>query len=159
MGITGAGPDQPMKVGPGVGDIVPAIMMSFGLLAAVRHAERTGQGQFVDIAMVDGVLALCERILHQYSYSGAVATPEGNGHPLFCPFGIFRASDGWVTLACPTDAFWVKFCAAMGVPEFGTDPLFATNQSRRANSNQTLALVEQWTAAFSRQQLAERLGG
>ena len=159
MGITGPGVNQPMKVGPGVGDIVPAMMMSFGLLAAVRHAERTGEGQFVDIAMVDGVLALCERILHQYAYGGTVAAPEGNGHPLFCPFGMFQAKDGWVTIACPTDAFWVEFCQAMDEPEFATHPQFVTNQQRRANVKQTLAQIEQWTAALTREQLAKRLGG
>ena len=159
MGITGPGVNQPMKVGPGVGDIVPAMMMSFGLLAAVRHAEQTGDGQFVDIAMVDGVLALCERILHQYTYSGAVAIPEGNGHPLFCPFGMFEAKDGWVTIACPTDAFWVKLCEAMGEPEFADHPEFATNQQRRVHVEQTLAKVEQWTLAHTREQLKQRLGG
>lgn len=159
MGITGPDAYQPMKVGPGVGDIVPAIMMSFGLLAAVRHAEKTGEGQFVDIAMVDGVLAMCERILHQYTYSGAIARPEGNGHPLFCPFGMFPAQDGWVTIACPTDVFWVKLCDAMDEPELASHPQFATNQQRREHSEQTLAKVGQWTQAHTRAQLAERLGG
>ena len=159
MAITGPAADQPMKVGPGVGDLVPAMMMSFGLLAAVRHVERTGEGQFVDIAMVDGVLALCERILHQYSYGGDVAVPEGNGHPLFCPFGMFQAKDGWVTIACPTDAFWAKLCAAMGSPELANAPEFASNRQRQINSAETLATVNRWAAALTRQELAQRLGG
>ena len=75
MGITGPAADLPLKIGPGVGDTVPALMLAFGILVAVRHAERTGQGQFLDIAMVDGVLALCERLVHQYSYAGEVARP------------------------------------------------------------------------------------
>ena len=122
MGITGPTADQPLKIGPGVGDTVPALMLAFGILAAVRHAERSGQGQFVDISMIDGVLALCERLVHQYSYAGEVAGPEGNGHPLLCPFGLFRAADGWVAIGCPTDKFWVELAAAIGRPGTGDRP-------------------------------------
>ena len=159
MGITGEGPGKPMKVGPGIGDTVPAMMMAFGLLAAVRHAEQTGEGQFVDIAMLDGVLALCERILHQYSYAGNVAEPEGNGHPLFCPFGIFPAADGWVTIGCPTDGFWKALCSAMGEPELGDDTRFITNPQRKKNAQQTLRLVEDWTSQRTKAELQQLLGG
>ena len=159
MGITGPAADQPTKVGPGVGDTVPALMMAFGLLAAVRHAERTGQGQFVDISMLDGVLALCERIVHQHSYAGQVARPEGNSHPLFCPFGMFRAADGWVTIGCPTDGFWRDLTAAMGRPELGSDSRYARNEARAAHSPDVVDLVETWTRCHTKAQLAERLGG
>jgi len=66
MAITGPDAQTPTKVGPGVGDIVPAIMAAYGIMAAVWHAERSGAGQYVDVGMVDGVLSMCERILHQY---------------------------------------------------------------------------------------------
>src|SRR5258705_391515 len=70
MAITGPNANTPMKVGPGVGDILPGAMLAFGILAAVHHARRTGEGQFVDIAMTDAVLALCERTVYQYSIQG-----------------------------------------------------------------------------------------
>ncbi|WP_410054175.1 CoA transferase [Cupriavidus sp. BIC8F] len=59
----------------------------------------TGEGQFVDVAMSDAVLAMCERIVYQTSYTGTVPAPEGNRHPLLCPFGVFRARDGYVSIA------------------------------------------------------------
>ena len=68
MAITGESATEPTKIEPGVGDIVPAILCAFGAPAAVYRAKETGQGQFVDVSMVDSVLALCERIVYQYSY-------------------------------------------------------------------------------------------
>src|SRR5690606_6914250 len=117
MGINGPGPGQPMKVGPGVGDIVPGMLLAFAIVSAVRHAERTGEGQFVDVAMYDAALALCERIVYQHSFTGQVPQPEGNSHPIFVPFGVFRALDGWVSIACPVDDFWRQLCVIMGRPE------------------------------------------
>lgn len=159
MAINGPGPAQPTKVGPGVGDTVPAMMMAFGILAAVRHAERTGTGQFLDISMVDSILALCERILHQHSYAGAVPGPEGNAHPLFCPFGMFPAQDGWVTIGCPTDKFWESLCQAMGVAELGTDPRYATNLARIGRQSEVLSMVEGWTRVRTKAELAGEIGG
>ena len=63
--------------------------------------------------MTDAVLAMCERIVYQTSYTGTVPTPEGNRHPLLCPFGVFRARDGYVSIACATDAFWEKLAIAI----------------------------------------------
>ena len=66
--ITGLDSDTPIKIGPGVGDIVPALFAAVAILSALHHTQKTGEGQFVDVAMYDGVLALCERIVHQYRY-------------------------------------------------------------------------------------------
>jgi crotonobetainyl-CoA:carnitine CoA-transferase CaiB-like acyl-CoA transferase len=159
MGITGPAADQPLKIGPGVGDTVPALLLAFGILAAVRHAERSGQGQFLDISMIDGVLALCERLVHQYSYAGEVARPEGNGHPLLCPFGLFRAADGWVAIGCPTDKFWVELATAIGRHELALDPGWATNAARLARRGEVTSLIEGFTAQRSKAQLKALFGG
>lgn len=159
MGITGPTPDQPLKVGPGIGDTVPATMLAFGILAAVRHADRTGEGQFVDIAMYDGILALCERIAFQHSYTGVVPHPEGNGHPLLCPFGLFRAADGWVAIACPQDRFWRDLCVAMGRPELGQDPRYALNNDRVAHKSEVIAAVTAWTETLTKAEVSAALGG
>ena len=159
MGITGPDREHPLKVGPGVGDIVPAMLLAIGVLAAVRHAERTGEGQFVDVAMYDAVLALCERIIHQYSYAGEVPGPEGNAHPLLCPFGMFAASDGWVSIACPSDHFWRTLSEIMGRPELGTDPRFRENADRSAHGDEVIAIVSDWTRRHGKAELIELLGG
>lgn len=159
MGITGLPGGGPLKAGPGVGDIVPAMMLAIGVLSAVHHARRTGQGQFVDVGMTDAVLALCERIVYQYSYEGRVPAPEGNRHPLLCPFGLFEARDGWVSIACPGDEFWKHLAAAMGRPELGADARYATNAARLAHADAVIAIVEDFTRRHSKDELTQRLGG
>ncbi|CAG2133805.1 Acetyl-CoA:oxalate CoA-transferase [Cupriavidus yeoncheonensis] len=159
MGITGPDRDTPTKIGPGVGDTVPALMLCIGILAAVSRARATGQGQFVDVAMTDAVLAMCERIVYQTSYTGAVPAPEGNRHPLLCPFGLFRARDGHVSIACATDAFWEKLADAIGRPELAQDPAFATNAARVRHQQLVIDAIEAFTAVRSKEEIAEALGG
>ena len=113
MGITGPDADTPIKVGPGLGDIVPGAFAATGILAALVRAKMTGRGQFVDICMIDVVLSICERIVHQNSYAGVVSHPEGNQHPILTPFGVFPASDGYVSIGAPTDEWWQKLCHLM----------------------------------------------
>lgn len=158
MGITGPDATSPIKLGPGVGDIFPAAMSAFGILAAYHHASRTGQGQFVDVAMYDAVVALCERIVYQYSYTGRSPVPEGNQHPILCPFGVFEARDGQVTIGCPRDSFWTELSAIMGRPELASDPRFATNNDRLAHREEVVAMVEDWTRVRSKAEIAEALG-
>ena len=87
MGITGLAGGQPIKIGPGVGDTVPALYLALGIVSAVLHARQTGEGQFLDVAMADAVLGVCERIVHQYSFGHQTPGPEGNHHPFLLPFG------------------------------------------------------------------------
>ncbi|HBC53283.1 MAG TPA: CoA transferase, partial [Alphaproteobacteria bacterium] len=152
MGITGPDPNTPLKIGPGVGDIVPAMLTTIGILSAVRHAEKTGQGQFVDVAMYDGILALCERIVYQHSYDGVVPGPEGNAHPLLCPFGLFPAKDGWVSIACPKDHFWIILTEAMGRPELGEDERYALNIARVQRNAEVVAMVGDWTSTLTKKE-------
>jgi crotonobetainyl-CoA:carnitine CoA-transferase CaiB-like acyl-CoA transferase len=159
MAITGPDPKTPTKVGPGVGDIVPGMMLAFGVLAAVHSARRTGVGQFVDVSMVDSMLAVCERMVWQSSVQGLTAGPEGNHHPFLCPFGMFPAADGFVTVAAQQTAFFQILCEAIDAHDLLSDPRFADPTSR---GEHRLALIEglsQYTARFTKAQLMERLGG
>jgi crotonobetainyl-CoA:carnitine CoA-transferase CaiB-like acyl-CoA transferase len=159
MGITGPDRDTPTKIGPGIGDTVPALMLCIGILAAVHRARASGQGQFVDVAMTDCVLAVCERIVYQTSYSGTVPGPEGNHHPLLCPFGLFRASDGHVSIGCAHDAFWGKLALAIGRPELITDEAYATNVARVRNAQLVIQAVEAFTSVRTKGEIAQCLGG
>jgi len=160
MAITGPVPGgNPTKIGPGVGDIIPAMFSAFGIVSACWRAQRTGQGQYVDVAMVDSILAICERIIFQYSGTGQVPGVSGNGHPLLCPFGLFQAKDGWISLAIPKDHFWDHFVKLIGRPELATDPRFLTNEIRLSNNDETVAVVTEWTSARTRAEITEVLGG
>jgi crotonobetainyl-CoA:carnitine CoA-transferase CaiB-like acyl-CoA transferase len=159
MGITGESATEPTKVGPGVGDIVPAIMCAFGVLAAVYRVRESGRGQFLDVSMVDTVLALCERIVYQYSYENKIPRPEGQRHPFLVPFGIVPCKDGHITLACHTDALWTRLCELIGRPEMAKDPRLASEADRRANADLVYDTVKDYTMSRTKADLLDALGG
>jgi crotonobetainyl-CoA:carnitine CoA-transferase CaiB-like acyl-CoA transferase len=159
MGITGPDAKTPIKVGPGLGDIVPGAFAATGILAALLRAKMTGRGQFVDICMVDVVLSVCERIVHQHSYAGAVPGPEGNHHPILTPFGLFPASDGFVSIGAPTDEWWQKICRLIGRDDLLADETLATNALRTQNRERVLGIIEAFTRTRTKKQLLEVFGG
>jgi len=159
MAITGPDKDTPLKVGPGVGDIVPAITCAFGIVSAIFRAHKTGKGQFVDVGMVDAILAVCERIMHQHSYAQTLPAPEGNHHPLLCPFGMFPAKDGFVTIAAHADTHFPILCRLIGRPEMATDPRFVTVQDRRASQDEIIATISAFTRQRTKQELLKHFGG
>lgn len=159
MAITGPDADTPTKVGPGVGDIVPGMMLAFGLLAAIHHAQRTGEGQFVDVAMTDAILAICERTVWQNAVYGGVPGPEGNHHPFLCPFGMFPASDGFITVAAQQAAFFAVLTEKLEAPEIGSDPRYATEEGRTANRRDLIDALSAVTRTFTKAELTARLGG
>ncbi len=159
MAITGPDAATPTKVGPGIGDIVPGIMLGFGVLAAVHHARRTGVGQFVDVSMVDAVLAVCERMVWQHSVQGLRPGPEGNHHPFLCPFGMFPASDGFVTIAAQQDEFFAVLAKGIEAPELLADPDFNDHTARTRNRHRLIGELNDRTSRFTKAQLIERLAG
>ncbi|MFJ4681801.1 CaiB/BaiF CoA transferase family protein [Streptomyces sp. NPDC088789] len=160
LGITGPAGGPPVKAGPGLGDILPGLFGAVGTLAALHERESTGQGRFVDVGMYDAVVAACERIVYQHAYTGAVPGPEGNAHPMLCPYGVFPARDGHVALAAaPADHHWRLLCEAMGRPELGTDERYATNERRCARQTEVIGIVGEWTGRHTRAELTALLGG
>jgi crotonobetainyl-CoA:carnitine CoA-transferase CaiB-like acyl-CoA transferase len=159
MAITGADGRTPTKIGPGVGDTIPAVMAAFGIMAAVWRAERTGVGQYVDVAMVDSVLSVCERMLHQYTYADKISGPEGNRHPFLAPFGLLPAKDGFIALACHQDEFWIRLCQLIGRPDLITDPRFGSRQERATHQSAVYTEIGAYTVQRTRRQLAAILGG
>jgi crotonobetainyl-CoA:carnitine CoA-transferase CaiB-like acyl-CoA transferase len=158
MSINGHADGPPTKVGPGIGDLFPAALTAVGVLAAVIEARTTGQGRFVDVSMYDSVVSLCERIVHQYSFTGRVPGRDGNDHPLLAPFGVFRARDGWVAIGAPLDKQWAQLCNFMGRPELAADPDYATNAARVIHRDEVRAVVEGWTITRTRSGIVSELG-
>jgi crotonobetainyl-CoA:carnitine CoA-transferase CaiB-like acyl-CoA transferase len=159
VGITGPAPEQPLKTGPGIGDIFPAALCAIGILAAVVEARRSGRGQFVDVAMYDSILSLCERIVYQYGYTGEVPGPQGNAHPLLCPFDVFATSDGFLAIAAPSDRHWQRFCTLTDRPSLGTDPRYRTNSDRIARADEVRTIVAGWLSSRTTEQALSVIGG
>jgi crotonobetainyl-CoA:carnitine CoA-transferase CaiB-like acyl-CoA transferase len=148
-----------MKVGPGVGDTIPGLYLAIGVLSAVMNARQTGRGQFVDVAMLDCVLAVSERIIHQHFMGGTVPGPEGGHHPFITPFGIFPAKDGHIALACTGEGFFEAAAQALDALELLEDPITADAAARGANRPDAIARIGAVTARFTKAELLARLGG
>lgn len=159
VGITGPDADTPIKVGPGVGDSIAALYLAIGVLGAVLHARATGEGQFVDVAMVDSILAVSERIVNQWSFKKEVARPEGNHQPLVAPFGIFPTRDGHAAIAAPTDKFFAKLCRLLDLEELLDDPDFGSLLARGQKRKRLIELISQRTVQMTKAELSHILGG
>jgi crotonobetainyl-CoA:carnitine CoA-transferase CaiB-like acyl-CoA transferase len=159
MGITGAEDGPPIKAGPGIGDIFPGTLLALGITSALYEARSSGRGQFVDVAMYDAVLSLCERIVYLHSYTGTVPHAEGNRHPLLSPFDVLPAVDGWVAIAAPTDSRWRRLCELIHRPDLGADPGLATNEQRVARREEIFDALAAWSRPRTKAEILDRLGG
>jgi crotonobetainyl-CoA:carnitine CoA-transferase CaiB-like acyl-CoA transferase len=147
-----------VRVGPSIGDTYPATLLALGIVAAVHEARNSGKGQFVDVAMYDALVAMCEETIYRYSYWGRPDTPNGNVHPIHIPFGIFATQDGACALAAPT-THWPILCDLIGRPELATDERTNTNRARNAHRSFITEIIEGWMAERTTGEVLEVLGG
>ncbi|CTQ34363.1 CaiB/BaiF CoA transferase family protein [Jannaschia rubra] len=138
MSLTGEPEGQPMKVGVGIADVMCGMYAAVGILAALRHAEATGEGQQVDVALVDSQVAWLINEGVNTRLSGEAPRRRGNGHPNIVPYGVYETSDGHVIVAVGNDRQFGRFCAVLGLDDLPTDARFAINPARMAN-RETLA--------------------
>ena len=131
MSITGPEGGPPCRVGSSVGDILTGLQATIGILAALRHRDRTGRGQHVDMAMIDSVFATLENAVARYTISGEIPGPLGGTHPSITPFQGYKTKDGsYVIAAIGTDALFVRFAKVIGRPDLPEDERFKTNPLR-----------------------------
>lgn len=128
--MNGAPGDVPVRVGTVIGDLAATLYAVSGTLIALRHAERTGVGQLVDVAQVDSVIALTENAVVNYTIDGEVATNTGNAHPWVRPYELFPCADGFVFFAGYTDKFWRLACELFGSTGLIDDPEIDTMRKR-----------------------------
>lgn len=159
IGTTGRSIDDPMRTGGAVGDTVPAIFAALGTMVALWSRERTGEGQYVDVAMVDAVLAISEVAVNWFAHRGEVARPSGNHLPGVAPFDLFDSADGKIALGAPHRPQWIKLTAVMERPDLLDDPRFATDQDRALHREEVTAIVNEWTSRHTIAELTELLGG
>src|SRR5689334_3138308 len=130
MGHTGEPGGPPIKSAPPVADINTGIYAALGICAALLERDRSGRGQRVDVAMLDAVVSLFSDIAANVLTDGQQYGKFGSGHPDLVPYQAFPASDGWFIVACLTNAFFKRLCAALGREDLLSDPCFATNDLR-----------------------------
>ncbi len=130
MSITGAAYGDPAKVGVAISDVLAGLFAATSILAALRHAEATGQGQHIDIALLDAQIAALVNVASNYLVGGAAPRRYGNQHPNIVPYQTFHASDGEFVLAVGNDGQFAVLCEIIGRLDLVTNPRFATNPAR-----------------------------
>jgi len=150
MSVTGPSPDQPTRVGVPIGDILAGMYGAYGVLAALTERNRTGRGQVVRTSLLAAAVGAHAYQGTRYTVAGEVPGPGGNYHPSICPYGLYRAADGFVQIAVGSDALWQRMA-----PAFGLDrPEWALNRDRVRDHDAVNAAVD---AAFGKHQAAQVL--
>jgi len=154
MGITGPEEGPPYRVGIPIVDITTGMFAATGILAALRARDLTGEGQLVDMSLLDAQVALLTNVASNYLVGGEAPRRLGNAHPNITPYEAFRAQDRWFALAAANQRQWAILCDVIGQPKLKDDPRFADNNTRVANRQ---ALREVLDAAFACRDAAEWL--
>ncbi len=133
MSLTGFPDGPPTKVGVSEADIVAGMLAAQGVLLALIARERIGRGQKVDIALLDGQVALLTYQAGIFFASGEPPRRMGNQHPSIVPYETFQCKDGYINIGVGNDSLWAAFCGAIGKEELTGDPRFRTNVDRVQN--------------------------
>ena len=142
MSICGPEGGPPVRVGTSIGDIIAGHQCAISILAAIRHRDRTGEGQRIDQSMVDGLLYVLENALVRYTVGGEIPKPLGTMHPSVTPFQAFPSKDGWIVIAVGNDSIWRRFCIAVQLPKLLEDERFKSNLLRTQHRDQLIPMLE-----------------
>jgi crotonobetainyl-CoA:carnitine CoA-transferase CaiB-like acyl-CoA transferase len=157
MDVTGFADGPPVRVGVPVGDLTAPLYATSGILAALWYRERTGRGQHLDVSLVDCLSALVAEEHFDVFEQAGFPSRNGNFHARLTPFGVYRASDGYVAIGAVTDRWAALLFEAMGQPQLAADPRFAERGPRAANSAALNEMIEAWTSTLTRDELVDVL--
>ena len=149
MSITGYPNDPPARVGSSLGDVSAGLYAVTGILLALYNREKTGKGQYVDIAMLDSVFAFIETNVVRHTIGGVHPTRVGARHPLSAPFDIYRCKDAYVIIAVASDHHFAKLCEMIGQPDLIKNPKFDSGPHRSENDGELKAILEKFLADYT----------
>ena len=135
MSVTGEPGRGPMRVGVAISDTSAGMFLGQGILLALLHRERTGEGQWVHTSLLESMMSKLDFQGARYTMKGEVAEQQGNDHPTQVPMGTFEAKDGFVNIAAFGDVMWKRFCDALGAKELFDDPDYQTVRDRSSRHN------------------------
>lgn len=160
MSVTGY-PDQDcVKAGPSFGDNYSGTYLALGICMALYQRERTGEGQRLDVAMLDTLFSVMENFIISYTVAGLVPARMGNIDPGIAPFDSFHAKDGAFVMGCGTDRFWADFCHIIGREDLIDEPAYRTNVDRCRNYLPELKrVIEDWSRQYTLDELEEMIAG
>ncbi|MEX0303246.1 MAG: CaiB/BaiF CoA transferase family protein, partial [Leisingera sp.] len=141
MSLTGEPEGQPMKAGVGIADVMCGMYACIGILSALHHREKTGEGQQIDLALVDAQIAWLINEGVAYLNTGQLPKRRGNEHPSIMPYGVYETSDGHVILAVGNDSQFRRFMEFLKLEGLAEDARFATNPARLQNRDALNAIL------------------
>jgi crotonobetainyl-CoA:carnitine CoA-transferase CaiB-like acyl-CoA transferase len=148
MSVTGDPDRPPVKVGVAVNDVMSGLNAAVGILSALRHRDRTGAGQHIDIALLDVQVGWLYNVGLNYLLSGSVPKRWGTAHPNTVPYQVFPTSDGYVILGANNDRQFRRLCEFAGIPGLADDARFRTNADRLAHRDELVALLCDVTSRY-----------
>lgn len=157
MSITGEAGREPQKAGVAVSDIFTGLYSVIAIQAALRHAEKTGEGQHIDMALYDTQISALGNQNLNYLVSGKSPVQMGNAHMNIAPYQVVPVKDGHIILAIGNDGQFAKFCAAIGLDDLPSNPDFATNPARVANRAKLREHIIEALKTFDRDPLLAKL--
>lgn len=156
--VNGYRDDNPMTIG-GAGDVISGMHAAFALLTAIQYRQRTGKGQMVEVAQVEGCANFMGQPIADASLNGRNWGRFGNRQPNMAPHGVYRCkgNDEWIAIAVADEAEWKHFCEAIGNPSWTTDERFLTIQSRYENHDDLDIFIENWTSHLDKEEASNLL--
>ena len=145
LSVNGEPGATPTKLGIPMGDLVGGINGPIGILAALHERNSTGRGRFIDISLLDGMIGLLGYLAQLAFFTGEDPAPQGSQHPNLVPYGQFPAKDGNIIIACLTNSFWERICAALDRAQWISDPRFDSIEKRRENRDLVNSLISEIT--------------
>lgn len=140
MSVTGHAGGPPTRVGTSIGDITAGLFTVIGITTALHDRAKTGRGQFVDVAMLDGQIAILENAIARFAATGQSPGPLGARHPSITPFAAYQCADAPIVIAAGNDQLFAALCTALGLA--GDDPRFASNDARTSNAEALAGVIE-----------------
>ncbi len=159
MSLTGEIEGRPMKVGVGIADVMCGMYAAVAVLSAILHRNKTGKGQYIDLALLDSQVAWLVNEGLNYLTSGEVPQRRGPEHPNIVPYSTLPTADGYFILAVGNDAQFRRFCSFAGAPELAEDPRFLTNEKRVLNRRAIYDLLPELTRRKTSQEWLDGLAG
>ena len=157
MSITGGAEDGGFRLGVAISDIVAGLFTAQGIMAALFARERTGEGQRVDVGMLDATVALLTYQAANFFTTGQTPTRMGNRHPTIAPYETFDTADGDIVVAVGNESLWRRFCPAVGLDALVADPRFATNRDRLEHYDELKAVLDRTFRTATRREWIARL--
>jgi crotonobetainyl-CoA:carnitine CoA-transferase CaiB-like acyl-CoA transferase len=142
MSVTGEPGGMPTRYGIPIGDISAGMFAAYAIAAALFARSRAGEGQYIDVSMFGGQVAMLTYQAATWFATGRVPEASGNAHPLIAPYDTFATKDGYVNIAVGNDGLWIRFCQAMGLDDMARDERFLTNAGRVSHRAEIYAAIE-----------------